>query len=144
MLFVTPVTLLRFLTPLFPPLFRLIRDRDTKFTQQFDEILDEAGVTPLKLPPRSPNLNAYAERFVKSIKTESLNKMIFFGEESLRKTIREFMIQYHEERNHQGLENNLIEPQNIISIKDATNPTGEIICKERIGGILKYYHRKAA
>ena len=122
----------------------LVRDRDTKFTQQFDEILEDAGVTPLKLPPRSPNLNAYAERFVKSIKEESLNKMIFFGETSLRITIREFMIHYHEERNHQGLENNLIEPQNIISIKDATNPTGEIICKERLGGILKYYHRKAA
>ncbi len=127
----------------------LIRDRDTKFTQQFDDILEEAGVQPLVLPPRSPNLNSYAERFVKSIKTESLDKMIFFGEASLRKTIREYMIHYHEERNHQGLENRLIEPHDgiemeSVSIADVDHATSEIICKERLGGILKYYHRKAA
>ncbi len=124
----------------------LIRDRDTKFTQQFDEILEEAGVTPLKLPPRSPNLNAYAERFVKSIKTESLNKMIFFGEESLRKTIREYMVHYHEERNHQGLDNRLIEPDDGVGIDGVgiEDATSETICKERLGGLLKYYHRKAA
>ena len=117
----------------------LIRDRDTKFTRQFDNILKEASVQPVVLPARSPNLNAYAERFVKSIKTECLDKMIFFGVGSLRKAISEYVSHYHTERNHQGLENCLIQPDG-----DVGETNSEIICHERLGGILKYYHRKAA
>jgi len=88
----------------------LILDRDSKFTSAFRTLLNDSGVEVVRLPPRSPNLNAYAERFVRSIKDECLNRMIFFGEPSLRKATREFSAHYHRERNHQGIDNRLIEP----------------------------------
>ena len=88
----------------------LIHDRDPLYTAQFLGILVESGVESLKLPPRSPNLNAFAERFVKSIKEECLERMIFFGEDALRTAIREYLTHYHAERNHQGLNNRLLIP----------------------------------
>ena len=88
----------------------LIIDRDAKYTPQFRRLVEEGGREVIRLPPRSPNLNAHAERFVRSIKDECLNRMIFFGQASLRRAIGEFMAHYHEERNHQGLENRLIRP----------------------------------
>jgi len=81
----------------------LIHDRDPLFTAEFQSILKSVGVNCVKLPPRSPNLNAYAERFVRSIKESCLNRLILFGEQSLRRAIREFVTHYHQERNHQGL-----------------------------------------
>ncbi len=114
----------------------LINDRDTKYTKQFLRILRGSGVKNVKLPRRSPNLNAYAERFVLTIKSECLNKLVLFGERSLRRAISSFMTHYHEERNHQGLDNKLIDGQ-------ATVGEGEIECTERLGGLLKYYHRAA-
>src|ERR1035437_7253969 len=86
----------------------LIVDRDTKYTQQFRRLVEESGTEVIRLPPMSPNSNAYAERFVRSIKEECLARMIFFGQASLRHAIDEFMAHYHEERNHQGLDNTLI------------------------------------
>jgi transposase InsO family protein len=86
----------------------LIHDRDPLFTAEFLNIVAEAGVESVKLPPRSPNLNAYAERFVRSIQESCLNRRIFFGEESLRTAIQNFVAHYHSERNHQGLGNQLI------------------------------------
>ena len=80
------------------------------YTREFLSILAEAGIESVKLPPRSPNLNAYAERFVRTIKEGCLERMIFFGEDSLRKAIREFVEHYQAERNHQGLDNRLIIP----------------------------------
>jgi putative transposase len=91
----------------------LLHDRDSLFTRRFDSILSSAGVKPVILPARSPNLNAYAERFVKSVRTEGLNKMIFLGEGHLRKSLACYLIHYHQERNHQGLENELIEPEQL-------------------------------
>ena len=88
----------------------LILDRDSKYSSAFRELLKDSGVAVVRLPPRSPNLNAYAERFVRSIKDECLNRMIFFGERSLRKATREYAAHYHRERNHQGIDNRLIEP----------------------------------
>ena len=114
----------------------LIHDRDPLFTKAFAEILLTAGVKVIKLPPRSPNLNAYAEAFVKSIKSECLNKMIFFSQRQLEHTIQEFIEHYHRERNHQGLDNNLILEEAPCS--------GPVDCRERLGGLLKYYHRRAA
>ncbi|MGH8489639.1 MAG: integrase core domain-containing protein [Gammaproteobacteria bacterium] len=73
----------------------LILDRDTKYSQAF---LEREDIDIIRLPPRSPNLNAYAERFVRSIKEELINRMIFFGEASLRRAIREYMVHYHTER----------------------------------------------
>ena len=87
----------------------------------------------------SPNLNAYAERFVRSIKESSLNRMIFFGENSLRNAINEFVDFYHHERNHQGLGNRLIDPGEGVG-----TTTGSVACRQRLGGLLRCYHRQAA
>ena len=114
-------------------------DRDGKFCPAFRRILKDEGITPLPLPPGSPDLNSYMERFMRSIKSECLSRMMFFGEESLWRAVRAYLNHYHCERNHQGLENRLIElTQQVGSRK------GGIECRERLGGILKYYYRDAA
>jgi transposase InsO family protein len=117
----------------------IILDRDAKYSAAFGDLLKGAGVEIVRLPPRSPNLNAHAERFVRSIKDECLNRMIFFGERSLRKATREFAAHYHTERNHQGLDNRLIEPDD-----RPESTTSVIACAQRIGGMLRFYHRAAA
>ena len=117
----------------------LIHDRSSLFTDQFREILGAVGIEPVKLPPRSPNLNAYAERFVRTIKESCLNQMILFGEASLRKAVREFVEHYHTERNHQGLGNRILKPS-----FEETEMEGGVACRKRLGGMLKYYHRKAS
>ena len=111
----------------------LIMDRDTKFCQSFRSILKQSDVEPVILPARSPNLNAHLERFFGSFKS------VFFGESSLRNAVREYLKHYHAERNHQGVDNELIEPQ-----QDEPNVVGQIECRERLGGMLRYYHRRAA
>ncbi len=116
----------------------ILMDRDTKYCQEFRDTLRHAGVKPLRLPARSPNLNAFAERFVRSIRQECLSRMIFFGEKMLRHAIKNFVEHYHIERNHQGLDNRLIEPN-----EDVGRSAGEVVCDERLGGLLKYYRRKA-
>ena len=83
-------------------------DRDAKYSADWREFIEEQGMEVIRLPPKSPNLNAYAERFVRSIKEECLNRMIFIGEAALRRAVREFMAHYHAERNHQRLGNRLI------------------------------------
>jgi transposase InsO family protein len=117
----------------------LIHDRDPLFTAEFLEILKSSGVRSVKLPPCSPNLNAYAERFVRTIKESCLERMILFGEGSLRKAIREFMEHYHRERNHQGLDNRLIIPDQLVAGSAAA-----IQRRSRLGGMLNYYYRQAA
>ncbi|MCP4195273.1 MAG: transposase family protein [Planctomycetaceae bacterium] len=119
----------------------LIHDRDTKFTDSFRAIVKSGHVKPLKLPARSPNLNAYAERWVRSVKEEALSKLILFGEASLRRVLREYLIHFHQERNHQGKGNLLLFPMNRQS---APSPDRSVRCRERLGGLLKYYHREAA
>jgi putative transposase len=114
-------------------------DRDSHFSDAFRTILDEAGVTPVQLPPKSPNLNAHLERFFRSLKSEALERMLFFGEKSLRRTVDSYLSHYHAERNHQGLDNKIIDPSD-----DVGAIAGKIECQERLGGILKYYHRVAA
>jgi putative transposase len=98
-----------------------------------------SGVTSVKLPPRSPNLNAYAERFVRTIKESCLDRMILLGEDALRKSVQEFAAHYHVERNHQGLGNRLILPNS-----GHIGTTGEIQRREQLGGMLNYYYREAA
>jgi transposase InsO family protein len=119
----------------------LIHDRDPLYTTQFVSMLAEVGIESVKLPPRAPNLNAYAERFVRSIKEGCLDRMIFFGEHALRNAVREFVAHYHLERNHQGLENRLITP--IKAIKDTVDTERAVERRERLGGLLSYYHRAA-
>src|SRR6516162_9809243 len=80
----------------------LLHDQDTKYTQSFRAIIASGRVEPLALPARSPNLNAYAERWVRSVKEECLSKVILFGEHSLRRALREYVEHFHAERNHQG------------------------------------------
>ncbi|MCH7780929.1 MAG: transposase [Acidobacteria bacterium] len=117
----------------------LILDRDSKFSKAFRILLKDAGVEVVRLPYRSPNLNAYAERFVRSIKDECLNRMILFGERSLRKATREYTAHYHREQNHQGIDNKLIEPGD-----RAESASNAIRCAQRLGGMLRFYHRAAA
>jgi len=117
----------------------LLMDRDGEFTTEFHALLKGAGVEPVKPPPRSPNLNAHLERFIRSIKEECLARMIFFGENSLRNATRESLEHYHAQRNHQGLENKLIDPGEEIG-----QTAGAIECRQRLGGMLRYYHRAAA
>ena len=117
----------------------LIHDRDTKYTKSFQAILEAGQVKPVKLPARSPNLNAYAERWVRSVKEECLSKLILFGVGSLRRALDDYVPHYHEERNHQGKSNVLLFPQRMKSCPDAA-----IACHERLGGLLRYCHRKAA
>ena len=117
----------------------VLHDRDTKFCQGFETVLKAAGVSALKLPARSPNLNAFAERWVRSVKEECLSRLILFGEVSLRRALAEFMAHYHSERPHQGKENILLFPP--AEETDCSN--GPILCTERLGGLLKYYARAA-
>jgi transposase InsO family protein len=117
----------------------LIHDRDTKFTQAFDALLKESGVEPILLPPRSPNLNAHCERFVRSIKGEALAQMVIVGERALYCAIQQYLAHYHHERNHQGLDNQLIAQEEAVG-----GQTGYVMRRERLGGLLSYYHREAA
>lgn len=116
----------------------LIHDRDTKYTKKFDAILQGAGVNPIKLPICSPNLNAYAERFVLSIKTECIDQFIPIGYKSLVRAIKCYEKYYNTQRPHQGLDNNLLTPPLEI-ITD-----GEVKCEEHLGGILKHYYRQVS
>src|SRR6202163_1013469 len=113
----------------------LIIDRDTKYSAQFRRLIRDNGTKVIRLPPRSPNLNAYAERFVRSIKDECLNRMIFIGQASLRRAIEEYLAHYHAERNHQGLENRLIRPE-----PRCPATYGAIHRSSRLEGMLNYYY----
>jgi len=117
----------------------LIMDRDTKYTTDFRGHLNREGVKPVRCPARAPNCNAFAERFVRSIKNECLDREILFGDESLRRALREYVTHYHTERNHQGVGNRLLKPLATVSLTDEP-----IHHRERLGGILNYYYRKAA
>jgi putative transposase len=116
----------------------LIHDRDPLFTAAFLSSLAETGTESVKLPPRSPNLNSYAERFVRSINESCLDRMILFGEGALRDAVREFVAHYHAERNHQGIGNLLILPD-----LDPADRAGPVRCRSRLGGMLNYYDRAA-
>ncbi len=113
----------------------LICDRDTKFNARFREILCDAGLRVVRTPYQAPNCNAHAERFVLSIKSECLQRMIFFGERALLRALRDYLEHYHLERAHQGIGNAVIESH-------APGP-GSVLCRERLGGLLKHYYRAA-
>jgi len=117
----------------------LIHDRDPLFTKEFLSTLKDAGVQSVKLPPQSPNLNAHAERFVRTLKQSCLERLILFGESSLRTAVQNFLAHYHSERNHQGLGNRLIRPD-----PAHVGAAGTVQCRERLGGMLNYYYRAAA
>src|SRR5262245_33394235 len=118
----------------------LIHNRDGKYCPAFLQIIDTAGVERVVLPPRSPNLNAYAECWVRSVKEECLSRVILFGEASLRHALTQYIEHFHHERNHQGKGNVLLFPV----LSPGTARQGPVQCRERLGGLLKYYHREAA
>jgi hypothetical protein len=117
----------------------LIVDRDTSFIAMRKFLEQNTETEVILMPPKSPNLNAYMERWFRSLKSECLDRMIVFGRKSLEKAVEEYVEHYHTERNHQGLGNELIEPDH-----HAGSVVGRIPCRERLGGMLKYYHRRAA
>jgi Integrase core domain len=120
----------------------LLHDRDTKYTQSFRAIINSGQVKTLALPAHSPNLNAYAERWVRSVKEECLSKLILFGERSLRRALSEYVAHYHAERNHQGKSNILLFP--LFPRVTEMRREGPVQCRERLGGLLRYYHQEAA
>jgi len=113
-----------------------LHDRDAKFCSLFRATLTAGGIQPIQLPARSPNLNAYAERWVRSVKEECLSKLILFGEASLRRALTEFIAHFHGERNHQGKRNVLLFPSEKVGQQ---KPRSRVRCRERLGGLLKYY-----
>jgi putative transposase len=140
----------------------LIHDRDGKYCPAFQQIIDAAGVKRVPLPPRSPDLNAYAERWVRSVKDEALSRLILFGERSLHYTLTQYEAHYHTERPHQGKGNVVLMPALVQRTARKTHESsplttqherggagslrglGSIRCCERLGGLLKYYYREAA
>ena len=117
----------------------LILDRDTKYCPAFREFAKREGVEIIRLPPRSPNLNAHAERWVRGVRDECLSRLIPIGQGMLRRAMREYGVHFHQERNHQGLDNVLITPD-----ASAKHRGGPVIRRARLGGLLNYYERAAA
>jgi transposase InsO family protein len=117
----------------------LILDRDTKYSEALRSVLVREGMQVIRLPPRSPNLNAFAERFVRSIKEECLSRMIFFGPASLQHAVRQITAHYHTERKHQGLENRLPQRAPVTAL-----PHHPIQRRQRLGGMLSHYYRAVA
>jgi len=122
----------------------VFRDRDVRFTKQFDAILKSAGVPMQKLTPYSPNLNAYIERWIQSIKHECLDQFIVFGERHLRYLVEEYVAYYHHQRPHQGLDNIPLHSLQLIDEPEQPDDASHIICHSRLGGLLKHYERRAA
>jgi transposase InsO family protein len=114
----------------------LIMDRDSKFSESFRSFLSNEGVEPVRLPPRSPNMNAHLERFFGSLKSERIDRLILFGEKAMRNAVNQYLEHYHAERPHQGLGNDLIVPMQTSSSLDA-----KIETPKRLGGLLRSYRR---
>jgi hypothetical protein len=110
------------------------------FTEASTALHKTGGVTCVPIPPRSPNCNPFAARFVKSIRSECFDRFVIFGERHLRHLIREFSAHYHTERYHQGLGSHIIMP----TPSPGNNNIGAIGCPSCLGGILNFYRREAA
>jgi transposase InsO family protein len=117
----------------------LIHDRDPFFTKSMIEMLPSAGIKSIKLPPMSPNLNAYAERFVRSIKHECLNRIIPIGVKHLWRAVDAYVKHYNHDRPHQGIGNAVLDPS-----FEPADPVGKVICDEQLGGLIRSYRRVAA
>ena len=114
----------------------LICERDAKWSAAVREQLEEAGIHVVQTPYQAPNANAHAERFVRSMKEECLDRIIPIGERHFRRAVTEFVTHCHLERNHQGLQNALIE-------RAPATGTGRAHRQSRLGGLLNYYKRAA-
>jgi hypothetical protein len=118
----------------------VLHDRDSKFCASFRSTLAAGAVRAIQLPAKSPNLNAFAERWVRSVKQECLSKVILFGERPLWRVLAEYSRHYHSERNHQGKRNVLLFPETVPKGNPSSQP---IRCRQRLGGLLKFYRRAA-
>ena len=118
----------------------VLHDRDTKFCASFRSALASGGVKTIQLPAKSPNLNAFAERWVRSVKQECLSKLILFGEGPLSRVLAEYSRHYHHERSHQGKGNRLLFPDDS---EKRYSSSRNVVCRQRLGGLLKYYNRAA-
>ena len=116
----------------------LIMDRDTKFCESFRSLLSNEGVKSVRLPPRAPNMNSHMERFFGSLKSECMHRLILFGEKMTRNSVRQYLVHYHTERCHQGLDNSLIE-----TFERQPDVNAEIETTQRLGGLLRSYQRAA-
>jgi hypothetical protein len=116
----------------------LIMDRDAKFCESFRSLLSDQDVKPVRLPPRSPNMNAHLERFFGSLKSECLARLILFGEKAMRNAVGQYLVHYHAERPHQGLANDLIVPH-----EHPPNVSAKIETTERLGSLIRSYRRAA-
>jgi len=116
----------------------LIHDRASVFSEEFGMILEAVGIESIRLPARSPNLKAFAERFVRSIRESCLDHLVLIGEASLQRATSQFLLHYHHERNHQSLENKILRPE-FTPLPDV----GAIQRPSRLGGLLNYYYRHA-
>jgi transposase InsO family protein len=119
----------------------VLHDRDAKFTSGFDQILRAAGVEAVRLPARSPNLNAICERWIRSVREECLSRLIFFGERALGRVLSEYVHHHQHERNHQGKGNLILFPRAEDRIGERD---GSIVVRARLGGMLNFYRRQAA
>ncbi|OYV85256.1 MAG: hypothetical protein B7Z73_13920, partial [Planctomycetia bacterium 21-64-5] len=130
------------------PVKQLLHDRDTKFSAAVDADLRASGIKVHRLPPRSPNLLAFAERFNLSIKSECLDHFIVFGEKHLNYLVAEWQAHYHQERPHQGKHNELLCAAGATGPGHDDQPAAlnlaDIRCRQRLGGLLKHYYRRAA
>jgi putative transposase len=117
----------------------LIHDRASVFSEDFRMILEAADIESVRLPARSPNLNAFAERFVRTIRESCLDRMVLIGESSLHRATSQFVVHYHRERNHQSMGNQILRPE------FTPFPTAGVIQRRRrLGGLLNHYYREAA
>jgi putative transposase len=119
----------------------LIHDRDPLFTRVWAELLRSSGVTTVPIPAQSPNCNCYAERFVRTIRSECLDQFVIFGERHLRYLVQQFVEHYLAERYHQGIGGQLIQSR---FARNDNARIGPIRCRSRLGGVLNFYHREAA
>ncbi len=117
----------------------LVIDRDALYSSAFLRLVEQSGIRPVRTPPSAPNCNAHLERFNGSFKREAADRVIFFGENHLKRVVDEYLVHYHRERNHQGLDGSIIE-----SYEEIGRTTGDICHRERLGGMFHYYYRDAA
>ncbi len=121
----------------------VMRDLDGKYSSDFDRCFTERGIKVKPVGPRAPNLNAFIERWIQSLKYEALNYFIVFGLAHFDYIVSQYVDYYHEFRPHQGIGNRLIGAEDDDEEPSALVSLDEVRCETRLGGLLKHYYRAA-